>query len=389
MNEIIKTIRVLNDNIILQNSKFEKFAPTILISTKKMVENLKSIKEDITKSVLIKTLTEKIEIDLTFKEDDELHRNISNYILNKDLSNYFFTYFFSEYLKQSQQKAEIDANQKSEEFANDTRDAIKEIGEKLGLKKEIKVLNETRKGQVPKLSISPSDKGLKIGDFSEGQRHKLALAIFFAQVVLSKEKIDYLVLDDPMISLDVVTYHKLKKFLISELENKYDKLIVLTHNLTFLLVMLSNVYRNNELSNKTKLLELNPNIAKDIPLTTIIKDDIVLFKDSVESTETIDDISIWSWMILKISRYFIDLKLSFLSISSFDNVFLDLEKIFEEPELGLMKKKHESFVKIARSTNTNVGDVLNGLTCLNEFINYLGFPALLEDSLIINLKKTI
>ncbi len=86
---------------------------------------------------------------------------------------------FINYLDTVYANEESLANSKSDKFKNDIAETINKVSKQLGLEKEIEIKLEKRKKSTPKLAI---DGSTKIAFYSEGQRHKLALAIFFATI---------------------------------------------------------------------------------------------------------------------------------------------------------------------------------------------------------------
>ena len=291
------------------------------------------------------------------------------------------------YLIKEHNILEAMANKESEKFSKDTNDLIAKISKKLGLEKDLKIFHETRKGSTPKMSIGPADKKIKIGMFSEGQIHRLALAIFFADILSKDKTYDFLVLDDPMISLNVVAYHKLKSFIIYDLQNKYEKSIILTHNISFLLIMLSNLFREIDKREETCLIELKPNNHYILPMETIAKDDIILFKHAIDDSNDMNDVSLWYWMIEKIARYFLDIKLSLMGIVSFSDVKVDLSRVFEDDNLDQIKDIHKQIVNVSKDTKAKVYEIVLALEKLNTFCIKLGFPKIITESTLNNFRS--
>lgn len=364
--------------IISNKNVYEAIIPLIIATTDRLFAVIENIESNANRNLQVEKIDIIIEKDLDEIKIETAYNEILAYILNKDLINLFFPYFYSEHLKNEQNRLEKLANIESDKFANSTLELIMQISKRLGLDKELKISTEIRKGSTPKLSVSPADKNIKIGTFSEGQRHKLALAIFFAEILLRDEILDFIVLDDPMLSLDVVTYHKLKSFIILHLKDKYKQSIILTHNISFLLIMLSNLIREEDKSMDASLLELKPKECIKIPIVTIAKDDIILLKEAIDNSLDINDISIWYWMIEKIARYMMDIKLSILGHVSFSDVNKDLGKIFTEEKLIYIKKIHSQMTRTSKSTKSKFSDIQESLQNLNLFCTELGFPEIIN-----------
>lgn len=387
LNIVQNTLSTLDTELLSKKEIYQDLIPLIYKTSEILFRNHKTLEDLLNRTEKVESVNLNIEIDNTTIKAEELHCEIVNYLINEKFDDYLFPYAYSIYLKKKQNEFEMKANDESKKFAESTKNIIEDIAKKLGLEKELNVLSEVRRGSIPKLSITPAESSLKIGSFSEGQRHKLALAIFFAELLLRDDIPEFLVLDDPMISLDVVAYHKLKRFIVFDLNKKYENLIILTHNISFLLIMLSNLFRNSDLKDKSKLLELRPKTCDEIQLDIIAKDDIVLFKHAVINSNTIDDITLWYWMIDKISRCFLDLKLSIKGKVTFNGVSDDLLAAFDSENFKEGKRLNKKITKVAKSRHTTIRNIISALEALNDFIKLLGFPVLFDNKTMNEFKE--
>ena len=378
--EIRRSVKQIMENLkehfLNSEQALSLYIPKIIETSKKIYTYLKDIDEKLSKTEEVKIIEIPILIDDTAATTNTIYNEIIVYLINKEIDTLLFPTVFYDYLIEIFSLEETSANKESEKFKELTSEAIKEVGKKLGLDKEIGIVLDTR-GNTPKLSI---DSKTKITTFSEGQRHKLALVIFFANILVKKEKLDYLVLDDPIISLDVVTYHKLKSFLVYNMKVYYSNMVLLTHNLSFLLIMVSNIFRDSTLYEQTQLLELNPKKCREISLDIIAKDDIILLKNAIINSENINDITLWYWLLEKVLRYFVDIKLSVLGKVSFDDFGKDIEKIFSEDKLEEAKQCHNIVQKTSKSNNSTIDDILEALNNINKFMELLKFSPIIDQS---------
>lgn len=378
--EIRRSVKQIMENLkehfLNSEQALSLYIPKIIETSKKIYTYLKDIDEKLSKTEEVKIIEIPILIDDTAATTNTIYNEIIGYLINKEIDTLLFPTVFYDYLIEIFSLEETSANKESEKFKELTSEAIKEVGKKLGLDKEIGIVLDTR-GNTPKLSI---DSKTKITTFSEGQRHKLALVIFFANILVKKEKLDYLVLDDPIISLDVVTYHKLKSFLVYNMKVYYSNMVLLTHNLSFLLIMVSNIFRDSTLYEQTQLLELNPKKCREISLDIIAKDDIILLKNAIINSENINDITLWYWLLEKVLRYFVDIKLSVLGKVSFDDFGKDIEKIFSEDKLEEAKQCHNIVQKTSKSNNSTIDDILEALNNINKFMELLKFSPIIDQS---------
>lgn len=378
LENILKSLNKLLENKEL----YINFIPEIINTSEEInihvTKNLQNIKNNIEITPLIVNLKkDKIKV-----EEENMYNDILNYLLNHNIKDYFFPFIEKDKITEQIKLFNDKLIEENKNVSNSLINIVKKIAKKLGLEKELDIVTDT-KGKIPKISlIAGNDKKNGIKILSEGQRHKLALIVFFAKIELSKKKYKYIVLDDPMLSLDIITYHKLRNYIFSNLSSKSEKFIMLTHNFYFLIFMLSNLYIDKNFKEITTLLNLNPDNCSEIDLDLIAKDDILLFKDSIYRSETIDDISLWYWMIIKIARLFLDIKIKTLGVLSFENPKEDLLKVFREdsPEFKESKKLMDLIKKISNSPSIEVKEIKLGLKYLNNFLELLNFKVIFDQN---------
>lgn len=208
IERIILTDKELYKNLIPQTLKTMISIYSFLqIAKNKIIENEALIKLDIS-----------IKMDHTLKDKKEAFIDLVNFKLNQDLNKYIQPLIYLNSISSKIKEKELELELNIEKVKNETIDEINGMAKLLGLSKEIN-LSIDRKGSIPKISLSLKNKKNNIQTLSEGQKHKLGLAVFFAKVKKEKHPIDFIVLDDPMLSLDVNSYHGLKSIIIGGLLN--------------------------------------------------------------------------------------------------------------------------------------------------------------------------
>lgn len=185
--EIRRSVKQIMENLkehfLNSEQALSLYIPKIIETSKKIYTYLKDIDEKLSKTEEVKIIEIPILINDTAATANTIHSEIVGYLINKDIKAILFPTVFFDYLVEIFSLEEAAANKESEKFKELTSEAIKEVGKKLGLDKEIGIVLDTR-GNTPKLSI---DSKTKITTFSEGQRHKLALVIFFANILVLKK----------------------------------------------------------------------------------------------------------------------------------------------------------------------------------------------------------
>jgi energy-coupling factor transporter ATP-binding protein EcfA2 len=276
-------------------------------------------------------------------------------------------------LRQIQVKTE--AEKESVAFGQSTQESINEVLKLLGMSKTIEI-SVDRRGAIPKLSFNPDANTNKISNYSEGQRHKLALAIFLASIMSNERKYDYIVLDDPVITMDLVSYHNLKSLLYSpRIGSKRNHLIILTHNIHYLYVQISNLLDNEKASEFSSVFELSPKKCSEVPLDLLRTDDLSLFINQLSRIETISDVSYIYWLALKISRIFLDQKLRLSGIKSNSNPSdeIDMLNSGDQVRSELKKLMSRNITPISRKPNPKIAEVFTLLNSLDDFLVLLGF----------------
>lgn len=288
LKDILNSLNKLLENKELNINFIPKIIETSEIIKQKIINNIENLEKNYEACKLVVDIKkDKIKV-----EEEQIYADIINYLLNEHISEYFSPFVEKNAISEEIETLNEKLIKENENTSKNLINKVKEISKEIGLEKDIFIGTDTR-GKMPKISLIVSnDKTEGIRSLSEGQRHKLSLVVFFAKIALSNKKYKYIVLDDPMVSMDIITYHKLRNYILSNLSSKSEKFILLTHNFYFLVFMLSNVFINSSLKDKTTLMNLSSDKCEKIDLNLIVKDDILLFKESFCKSETIDDLSL-------------------------------------------------------------------------------------------------
>ena len=135
--------------------------------------------------------------------------------------------------------------------------------------------------------------------------------------MLNKCKDKTVVLDDPVVALDEETYHAIRDLIIDiRKRDETTRVIILTHNIYYTYIQLSNVFENDEIRNLTIFYRMTSNEIKELDIDVLRTDDLVLFRKCINEISTEDEILILGGITCKIFRYILDIKLRFQGISS-------------------------------------------------------------------------
>jgi len=217
---------------------------------------------------------------------------------------------------------------------------------------------------------------MKVSTLSEGHRHKLALAFFITSIKQSGLENKTVLFDDPVVSLDELGYHVLRKTIIDlRIQEPTLRVIILTHNIFYLYVQLSNIFHQDELGHLTAFFRMSSTELKEYELNSLRIDDLTLFKKCYQNLSTSDELLILSGIVPKIFRQFIDLSLRIRAIlfqnkPSEDIKALKLEENKEKQLLGINRDMN----KISKNVNKlNVEEAKKLITLLHEATVLLGF----------------
>lgn len=385
-NEILKNkhliIQELSDidnslNILTRMPDVNKNVyPTLINTAMSIQKQALELIEIITNNERVSFGKINIKTENLITEHAKDNENAKNYVINKTLSETLFPLIFHNELQININNEIKEVNEKSDIYAEKATEKIVSIAKLLGFNKDI-IIRTDNLGARPKIDLTT--KGNRLNQYSEGQIHKLALSIFFANILLNKKEYKGIVLDDPVISLDVNAYHMLKSLLQkNELHNKANQIIILTHNIHYLYIQASNLF--NKPNVKIKLYELYPKEIKEVSLNILKLDDISLFVQSINKMEDIKDLSLVYFLANKTARYFLDLRTRINGSNKELNIKEEIKLLkLSENQDYLLQEKFNYLSKYCRKNDINVKQVENIFESLNEILNILGFPELVNN----------
>lgn len=391
-NKLIKELKAdLNYcEIIINEKQFAEVDKGIIDTISKLIIYLKKYIEDTEKNVFSKF---EYKVEFVKKEIVELNdliNNLVNYVLNKKkdvLGFYHNSQQFVEKLKK--EKLEL-TDKLMDEKGIIIADSINKKFEKFGLNKNIKIIVDKR--STPHKFTYSIENHSNINELSDGQKHKLALAIFMNYLENHNLKGKTIVIDDPVVSLDISSYILFKQYLLNDLIiQKFDvstKLILLTHDITYLYIQLSNIFENQHMRDITQVFKLNGVKIEEIPLDFIKTDDITLFREALDNLTNITELRILNAIINKIFRIEIDLKLRFFGLSLTDKIGIEELKI-DEDQKKIIRDYGKHIVETSRRNHPTDSDIQQSLLYLKETSDILGFNDFITDNHIENINKIV
>lgn len=232
--------------------------------------------------------------------------------------------------------------------------------------------------------------GKDIDTLSDGHRHKLALAFFLASVKKLGLKEKTIILDDPVVALDELGYHVLKKYII-QLRNVEPslKVIILTHNIYYLYVQLSNIFENDELREISAFYRMTSNKVTEFDIDILRIDDISLFKRCFCDVKNADDVIILSGIVYKIFRQFVDIKHRFTGRLYSNYVHMDIKELdMDKDAIKRLLELNDEINRLGKdSKSINFSKALLLIELLCESMNLLGFGDYIDSSEIAKLRS--
>lgn len=344
------------------------------VNIKKAINDNEAIKEDLKLPIIEK---EKIVV-----EKNDLLINIQNYMFGKYISRYEIIRLLCKDYSEKEAKKDQEIVQELDKNADEIKDSINNYLIKLGLEKELKIKIDGR-GNDKKYAFGFVNSSVGLETLSEGQKHKLALAIFFAKIQRMDLTDKVVVLDDPVITLDNKTYHSVKEQILELRKsdtNMPKHLIVLTHNVSYLYLQLSNIFNHPERAVSMKLMHLHPNRIEEMDLDILNFDDLTLYKKAIEKMSNLEEFNLVAFLNLRIVRYFLDMKCRMIGYPSAENPSPSIGALvdLEESNRDRLKEISNQLSEQCRDTNSTNQVLQNSFVLCNEFVKLLGFPSLLS-----------
>lgn len=280
-----------------------------------------------------------------------------------------------------------------DEMMDKTGDDIsKSITEKLndfGLNKKIEISVDKR--STPHKFVYSINGHSTISELSDGQKHKLALAVFVNYI----ENIDLsdkvIVIDDPVVALDVAGYILFKQYLIRKLFSKLKKstkLVLLTHDISYLYIQLSGIFNVQDMKDITELFKMTSTALERVPLDFIKTDDITLFRDALNHISNLNELRVLNRIFIKMFRILVDLKLRFCGKSLTDGIGIEFLNI-DAPEVEKLNQNSNYIITIGRRNTPSDREILEAFMKLKESADILGFNDFILDTDISKIKEIV
>lgn len=328
-----------------------------------------------------------VEFENITKDSQTLKVNLIEYCIGKHAKTLVASIFQAENIdkKIATIKESLDKKMTAQ-----TSSIVTEINTLLGqmqISKRILILLDKSAGNYKyKFTVD----GREIDTLSDGQRHNLALAFFLISIKKSGLVDKTVVLDDPVVCLDEFGYHVLRNNIIGlRMAEPSLRVVILTHNIYYLYVQLSNIFESDEIKPITSFYRMSSTAVTEYDINILRIDDFTLFKNCTQKIHNEDDLLVVSGIICKMFRQFVDLKLRLKGVMfkdkpSEDIKALSLTEIEEQNLLDINRKITDITKDIC---NYNVNEATNLFKLLFKALKILNFDDFLEESVIIRLSQ--
>lgn len=375
---------------LVNEKRFIEVDKEVITCVENTIKYLETKYEEVSNNIF--TLLD-FKFDLPKKEllkRNELINNLVNYTLEqkKNILGFYFnsTKNIALIKKEKLELADKLMDEKGNIIANKINDKFKDFG----LNKSIEISVDKR--STPHKFTYSLKNHQNVNELSDGQKHKLALAIFMNYLEEQDLKNKIIVIDDPVVSLDITSYILFKQYLISKLIQRFDekttKLIILTHDISYLYIQVSNIFENESMKAITGIFKLNENQIDSIPLNYIKTDDITLFRDALDHLSNLKELIILNSIINKIFRIELDLRLRFFGISLTNTIGIE-ELLLPDEKKSKLREAHKHIVKTSRRNNPSYEKILESFKFLKESSEILGFSDFVTENHILKIKEII
>lgn len=380
------------DAILSDQLKFKEVDPKAINNVHAIKNQLLEAKKNVEKN-FFNTFTIKLEEQSDkLKGINDIITSVKNFIINRHLKSLTFFRSNDELINDKKTNAKKELNELMKANGESYSNGINDTLSKLGLQKSIEFLVNS--------STVPSTYEFKVvenSDFktlSDGQKHKLALAMFLYSLQKKELKDQVIVIDDPVVSLDILSYHQLKTYLIKDLiftfgANDNIKLIILTHDINYLYIQLSNIFDNEHMRSLTEVYRLGTDTLEPISLDILKTDDITLFKTLISEMKGLNAFRLLPCIVLKIFRNMIDLRLRFKGISDTSKVGINLLELPDPERDELQTFSNYLSKNFKENKNHKDEDILEVMVKLKRSSEILGFGELLSDADIDKMKDIV
>lgn len=373
LESLTYNIKNLDDNLIQEKSFYEvdKELMEVIIKIKNQVnEIIQKIKENKYEKIVIDFEIKKIEL----LEINSTINNLANYVIEEDKNILAFYHNALNYMSKIKSKKLQLLNNFMDAKGESIAVKIKEKFEAFGLNKDITITVDKRSTPY-KFAFSIKNHN-NLSELSDGQKHKLALAIFACHLEENDLSDKTIVIDDPVVALDITSYILFKKYIINDLIiNKFKestKLILLTHDITYLYIQISNIFEKEEMKNITEIYKLNSDSFKKIPIDWIKTDDVSLFRILLDNIQSVNEIYVLNGILNKMFRVILDIKLRFYGISLTNDIGID-HLILDEEQKKVLKNASRHIVKTSRKNNPTFEDIFESFQLLKQSAEILDF----------------
>ena len=323
------------------------------------------------------------DVDFEIRDIKEVKESIRNYLLKPYEKEMTFLNSLNQSIEKEIKNKKENLEKLLSQNSKKNEESINSILAELGLRKEMKISVDRYGGSLKyKMDI----KNGSLNTLSDGQKHKLALAIFLNYIKDKEIENKLVVFDDPVVSLDESGYHMFKSYIINNVMTKdIEKspyLIILTHNFNYLYVQISNIISNEKFKENSIVYKLTTDSIQNLDFHYFELDDIALFKECLSKMTYQFQLIDMSSIYLKIFRIFLDLTLRIKGIPDTGNPSIEIEKLDVNEDIKKeLKDIHTTLCSISKADKPDYEKVLNGLLELKKAIELLGYKYISDEEI--------
>lgn len=391
---IIIIDRYISDTNVILNQKdnYYEIEKETIEKIEDISKLLIKIKSDILSNIFTNFLVSTDGVSSELKGIAEKMLIVRNYIINKHINVLVFYASNDQKLNEARDRVKNELGNLMDLNGSRYAKGINDTLISLGLNKAIDF--SVNKRTTPFSYEFKLIENREIKTLSDGQKHKLALAMFLYSLKEKDYKNQTIVIDDPVVSLDVLSYHQVRSFLIKNListfkDNGDVKLIILTHNINYLYIQLSSIFEDKSMNEITEVYRMGISKIDKVDIDLLKTDDITLFKVFLNHVSGVNGFRLLPCLILKMFRQMVDIRLRFNGISATEGVGIGMLNTSDENRKKLQKISNYLSKEFKIEMDHDDKSILEAIYKLKLSAEILGFGELLSSKDVEKLEKIV
>ncbi len=389
LQDAIKELNKAFDSVLAKESAFNVLYKEFMQTLKKTKTVLQEINNKIKHNKIVKKLEISYSLDIESQQMVRIIENVRNYLINEELNNMFFLKCIVYELEQVKVGKKSELSTLMENEAEKIKLGINEVLQYLGLEKSLSITIDRRGNEMKFKMLIDGLESVK--SLSEGQKHKLSLAVFLYSISTKNIENQVLFLDDPVVALDILSSIALVDYIKRKIiPCEPERIIIATHDLNYMYLQLQNIFSNPKFEEHIEVFRYCKEDFHKFPLEYMKMDDIELFVKTINKVSSYEEVILVGRFTAKIFRHYMEMFMRLNSQYTFYNKTSDLIGDLDiddyvKTKLKGINRNLSTFQKTKNKLNVKV--VAETLIDFDEAMRMLEFNGIICDAKIKFLKS--